>query len=45
MEHRIYHVDMSEIEVYQLFGEIYGRETFPNGSKMSRLRQMDALPF
>jgi len=26
VEQRIYHVDMSEVEVYQLFGEVWRRE-------------------
>lgn len=45
VKQRIYHIDMSEVEVYQFFGEIWGRETIPNGTEMRRFCQMDALPF
>ena len=36
---------MSKVEVHQFFGENWRREIIQNGTKMSRFRQMDALPF
>ena len=36
---------MSEVEVYQLFGEVWGREGVSDGTKMSGICQMDTFPF
>lgn len=45
VEQRIYHVDMSEVEVYKFFGEVWRRETISDGTKIGRIRQMYSFPF
>lgn len=45
MKQRVDHVNMGEVEVYELLGEVWRWEGVLNGMKLGGFRQMDAFPF